>query len=136
MESYDDAAILVQLSRAIDGQNPAEPDPEFERGFSTWLLEQCGYEGLLELYGRFAAGEGKLEQFMRRAIWRAAARRIGSPLRWAAVSAFASSIPSKIGERRRDQSYVYVQGWHRGRASRLGNTYGWVRRPTLAPWTS
>ena len=40
-----------------------------------WLRTELGYDGLNELYGRFAHGTDRVSALMREAIWRAAAHR-------------------------------------------------------------
>jgi acetyltransferase-like isoleucine patch superfamily enzyme len=65
---------------ATHARRELRPDPPFEVGLSRYLLEAYGPEGLAELYGRFVTGTGELDGVMRRAIWRALARRCGAGL--------------------------------------------------------
>jgi acetyltransferase-like isoleucine patch superfamily enzyme len=53
------------------------PDPPFERELSDSLRSRHEPRSLLELYGRFALGEGELDAIMRRAICRAMSRSFG-----------------------------------------------------------
>jgi acetyltransferase-like isoleucine patch superfamily enzyme len=70
-----------RIVRAVHGCEKVAPDPDFEVGLAASLRAQYGYQGLLELYGRFAQGEGHLDVLMRRAaIWRAASRACGHGL--------------------------------------------------------
>jgi len=62
---------------AVHGQRESRPDPDFEIGLTAHLRDKYDSRSLLELYGRFAAGNGELETLMRRAVWRALARRFG-----------------------------------------------------------
>jgi acetyltransferase-like isoleucine patch superfamily enzyme len=114
---YDDPGIIVQLSRAVHGLNPAAPDPQFELDFSRWLASQYPYDTLVELYGRFASGEGPFDQFMRRAIWRAGAKRVGSKLHVGSGACFRQLNTFEIGSGVTISPQVYIQGWHRGRVS-------------------
>jgi acetyltransferase-like isoleucine patch superfamily enzyme len=65
---------------AVHGRRELRPDPPFETGLSRHLLEAYGPDGLVELYGRFVAGTGEVDGLLRRAIWRALARRCGPGL--------------------------------------------------------
>jgi acetyltransferase-like isoleucine patch superfamily enzyme len=67
----------LRIVRAVHGCRESTPDPEFELGLSAHLLATYGAPGLLELYNRFATGSGEFDALMRRAIWRAGARRFG-----------------------------------------------------------
>jgi acetyltransferase-like isoleucine patch superfamily enzyme len=55
-------------------------DPDFEVGLSKFLSRDFSRDELLEFYQRFSAGEDKLSLLMRRAIFRAVARRCGDGL--------------------------------------------------------
>src|SRR5579864_7897211 len=63
---------------AVHGNKEVLPDPTYEIGLSEYLKQEYSRDGLVELYGRFATGEGKLDFLMRRVIWRALARRLGN----------------------------------------------------------
>jgi acetyltransferase-like isoleucine patch superfamily enzyme len=65
---------------AVHGRRELRPDPPFETGLSRYLVETYGPAGLVELYGRFVTGAGELDGLLRRAIWRALARRCGAGL--------------------------------------------------------
>jgi acetyltransferase-like isoleucine patch superfamily enzyme len=114
---YDDPGIIVQLSRAVHGLSPSEPDAQFEIDFSAWLASQYSYDRLVELYGRFASGEGTFDQFMRKAIWRAGAKRVGSKLHVGSGACFRQLNTFEIGSGVTISPQVYIQGWHRGRVS-------------------
>jgi acetyltransferase-like isoleucine patch superfamily enzyme len=64
----------------VHARRELRPDPPFETGLSRYLLDAYGADGLVELYGRFVAGTGDLDGLLRRAIWRALARRCGAGL--------------------------------------------------------
>jgi acetyltransferase-like isoleucine patch superfamily enzyme len=124
MATNDQREILVQVSRAVHGLNPAEVDPQFEVDFAAWLSEKHPYDQLVELYGRFANGEGALDQFMRRAIWRAGAKRVGSKLYVGSGVCFRQLNTFEIGSGVTISPQSYLQGWHRGRVS-IGN-HVWI----------
>jgi acetyltransferase-like isoleucine patch superfamily enzyme len=124
MNLYDDPGIIVQLSRAVHGLNPAQPDPQFEVDFSAWLASTYAYEQLVELYGRFGSGEGAFDQFMRRAIWRAGAKRIGAKLHVGSGACFRQLNTFEIGDGVIISPQAHIQGWHRGRVS-IGN-HVWI----------
>ncbi len=67
-----------RLVKAVHGLREVKPDPEFEIGLATHLRETYKREELIELYARFINGEGGVDTLMRRAIWRALAKKFGS----------------------------------------------------------
>jgi acetyltransferase-like isoleucine patch superfamily enzyme len=68
----------VQRVKAFHSRQEVGKDPEFEIGLSEFLKAKYSFEGMVELYGRYAAGDGALDTLMRRAIWRAGAYRFGN----------------------------------------------------------
>lgn len=62
---------------AVHGRRECRPDPDFEIGLAAHLREKYDSRSLLELCSRFATGNGEFETLMRRAVWRAVARRFG-----------------------------------------------------------
>ena len=68
----------ARIVKAVHGRKEILPDPEFEVGLSLFLKNQYRPENLLELYNRFSIGDGAFDMLMRRAIWRASARRFGN----------------------------------------------------------
>jgi acetyltransferase-like isoleucine patch superfamily enzyme len=67
----------ARIVPAVHGRRESSPDPDFEIGLAAYLRDKYDRRGLLDLYSRFAAGNGELEVLMRRAVWRAIARRFG-----------------------------------------------------------
>ena len=80
-----------RLVKAIHGLREVKPDPEFEIGLAAHLRETYNREELIELYARFINGDGKLDTLMRRAIWRALAKSLGTES--ASVAARTLNIP-------------------------------------------
>lgn len=67
----------AQTVSAFHSRKEVEEDPDFEIGLSEYLKKNYTRDALVEMYARFMAGEGCLDTLMRRAIWRAVARRFG-----------------------------------------------------------
>ncbi len=62
---------------AVHGRRPITPDPPFEMDLSAALLRDYGVAGVIDLYRRFASGDGPVDYLMRRACLRAVAKRLG-----------------------------------------------------------
>ena len=71
------ADIEDRTVEAVHGRRAVVPDPPFERELADSMRSRYEPRKLLELYGRFAYGEGEFDAIMRRAVWRALARRFG-----------------------------------------------------------
>jgi acetyltransferase-like isoleucine patch superfamily enzyme len=71
------ADIQDRVVQAVHGRRAVEPDPPFERELSDAMRARYEPKSLLELYGRFAAGEGEFDALMRRVICRAMTRSFG-----------------------------------------------------------
>lgn len=100
---------------AVHAARSVEPDPPFELGLAEYLRGQYGPEGLVELYGRFVAGEGDLDARMRRAIWRALAREFGHGVRIGSGARFLHPETFRIGGGVFLGAQTYVQGRLEGR---------------------
>ena len=48
----------TRIVPAVHGRRGVEADPEFEVGLTAWLTTTYGEDRLVELYGRFASGDG------------------------------------------------------------------------------
>jgi acetyltransferase-like isoleucine patch superfamily enzyme len=66
---------------ASHGRRVTEPDATFEVDLSQHLLSCYSRRELLDQYSRYAIGDGAIEHLMRRAIWRAVARKFGNGIR-------------------------------------------------------
>ena len=71
------ADIQDRTVEAVHGRRAVVPDPPFERELADSMRARYEPRALLELYGRFAYGEGEFDAIMRRAVWRALARSFG-----------------------------------------------------------
>ena len=67
-----------RVVKAVHALKEIALDPDFEMGLSLFLKDKYRLEELLGLYSRFSTGDGVFDMLMRRAIWRAAARRFGN----------------------------------------------------------
>ena len=100
--------------KSVHGRREAKPDPDFETGLADSLRRDYGLGGLVDLYGRFAAGDGPVDMLMRRAIWRAAARRCGPGLTVAGQAAFKHIETFEIGAGVFIGAGAYIQGRYDG----------------------
>ena len=66
-----------RVVEAVHGRRAVVPDPPFERELAEAMRSRYEPRMLLEIYGRFVHGEGEGDGLMRRAVWRALARRFG-----------------------------------------------------------
>jgi acetyltransferase-like isoleucine patch superfamily enzyme len=100
-----------RVVRSVHGRREVQPDPQFEIDLSASLRTAYGPGGLVELYGRFASGEGHLDTLMRRCVWRAAARRCGHGLEVGSGAGFKHLETFELG----DQVFVGAQAYIQGR---------------------
>ena len=66
---------------AVHGTRQIVPDPPYERSLADGLRERYTSGALIDLYGRFVAGESDFDAMMRRALWRALAKSFGDDVR-------------------------------------------------------
>jgi acetyltransferase-like isoleucine patch superfamily enzyme len=109
---------------SVHGRAEVRPDPEFEVGLAAMLRSTYGAVGLIELYARFAAGEGPVDDLMRRAIWNAAARRCGPGLQVGGNVGFKYLETFQIGAGVFIGSQAYIQGRFDG-TCRIGD-HVWI----------
>jgi acetyltransferase-like isoleucine patch superfamily enzyme len=103
-----------RIVKAVHGRRETKPDPEHEVGLAIALRDKYGYDGLVELYGRFANGDGYLDSMMRRVIWRAAARRCGHGLQVGSGVGFKHLDTFEIGDGVFIGAQAYIQGRYDG----------------------
>lgn len=87
----------ARIVKAVHGLKPPPRDQEFEAGFDAYLKSAYSREGLIELYGRFAMGDGAMDALMRRAVWRSLALRCGAGLQVGSGAAFRHAETFSIG---------------------------------------
>jgi acetyltransferase-like isoleucine patch superfamily enzyme len=95
---------------AIHGRRETSQDPEFEIGLSDSFKRSYAPAGLVELYARFATGDGALDVMMRRCIWRAAARRCGHGLQVGSHVGFKHLETFELGDDVFVGAQAYIQG--------------------------
>jgi len=100
----------VRVVRSVHGRQEVSPDPDFEIGLSASLKASYGAGGLVELYSRFATGDGPLDTLMRRAVWRAAAKRCGHGLQVGSGAGFKHLETFEIGDKVFIGAQAYIQG--------------------------
>jgi galactoside O-acetyltransferase len=89
-------------------ENPV--DPEFHNGLVAELKQRYGTPGLMELYGRFATGDGYVDTLMRKAIWQAITLRCGSGLQVGSGAGFKHPETFEIGRGVFIGAQAYIQG--------------------------
>lgn len=95
---------------AVHGAQQIKDDPPFELGLASTLRDQYGRQGLVELYARFAQGDGYLDALMRRAIWRAVARSCGHGLHVGSGAGFKHLETFDIADGVFIGAQAYIQG--------------------------
>jgi acetyltransferase-like isoleucine patch superfamily enzyme len=103
------------LVKAVHGLREVEPDPDFQIELAEHLRGKYDRAGLLELYSRFALGDGDFDTLMRRAIWRALARRVGPGLSVGSGVGFKHMETFEIGAGVFIGAQTYIQGRFNGR---------------------
>jgi len=105
------------LVKAVHGLREVEPDPNFQIELAEHLRDKYGRAGLLELYERFALGDGDFDTLMRRAIWRALARQVGDGLSVGSGVGFKHMETFEIGAGVFIGAQTYIQGRISGRCA-------------------
>lgn len=103
--------------KAFHGRKEIQADPEFEIEFSNALKAQYDAGALIELYGRFMCGDGYIDAFMRRAIWRAGALRFGHGIQIATSVGFKHLETFDIGSGVFIGAQSFIQGRIGGRCA-------------------
>lgn len=109
-----------RITPAVHGQKQIAPDPDFEMDLSRHLARSYTPAALVEHYARFAHGDGELDSLMRRAIWRAVARKFGHGVRIAPGVGFKHLETFEIGNGVFIGAQTYIQGRFDG-TTRIGN---------------
>jgi acetyltransferase-like isoleucine patch superfamily enzyme len=112
-----DGERLTRVVSAVHGRKTISAGPEYEVGLASFLRTEYTLQALIELYGRFATGDGKIDALMRRAIWRAAARRFGSGVQIGSGVGFKHLETFEIGNGVFIGAQAYLQGRFDGRCT-------------------
>lgn len=113
-----------RIVSAVHGKGPVTPDPDFEHGLSKRLSETYSPAALLEQYARFTQGDGDLDHLMRRAIWRATARKFGAGVRIGSGVGFKHLETFEVGDGVFIGAQAYIQGRFDG-TTKIGN-HVWI----------
>jgi acetyltransferase-like isoleucine patch superfamily enzyme len=114
----------VRIVPAVHGKHQIERDPSFEVDLSRHLIGSYASSALLEQYSRFANGDGELDSLMRRAIWRAVARKFGHGVRIASAVNFRHLETFEIGDGVFIGAQAFIQGRFDG-VAKIGN-HVWI----------
>jgi acetyltransferase-like isoleucine patch superfamily enzyme len=114
----------TRIVPAVHGKQQLEPDPPFEIELSRHLSESYPPDALLEQYARFAIGDGGLDSMMRRAIWRAVARKFGNGVRISSGVNFPHLETFEIGDGVFIGAQAFIQGRFDG-STKIGN-HVWI----------
>jgi len=106
---------IGRVTKAVHGPRSIKPDPDFERGLAEHLRETYTTDALLTLYARFVNGENDFDHRMRRAVWRAAIRRLGHMVSIGPAAAFRNPETIEIGDGVHIGHQTYIQGRAGGR---------------------
>ena len=109
---------------AVHGKHQIEPDPHFEIELSRHLSGSYSRTALLDQYSRFANGDGELDSLMRRAIWRAVARKFGNGVRIGGGVHFRHLETFEIGDGVFIGAQAFIQGRFDG-LTKIGN-HVWI----------
>jgi acetyltransferase-like isoleucine patch superfamily enzyme len=99
-----------RVVKAVHGTHEVRPDPDFEIGLSDHLRAQYNRDALLELYARFAVADSALDALMRRAVWRALAKRFGHGISVGGAVGFKHIETFQIGDGVFIGAQTYIQG--------------------------
>jgi acetyltransferase-like isoleucine patch superfamily enzyme len=100
----------ARVVRAVHGRAEPAPDPQHETGLSDHLKAAYGRDRLIELYARFAVGEGPFDTMMRRVIWRAVAKRFGNGVTIGSGVGFKHLETFDVGDGVFIGAHSYLQG--------------------------
>jgi acetyltransferase-like isoleucine patch superfamily enzyme len=103
-----------RIIKAVHGRRAAPQQPSFELGLAEALEENYGVGGLVELYGRFIAGDGMVDGVMRRSIWNALCKHCGPGLSVAGGAGFKHPETFEIGSGVFIGAQAYIQGRYDG----------------------
>ena len=114
----------IRVVPAVHGRRSLEPDPVFEAELSRHLKESYSPSALIEHCSRFANGDGEIDKLMRRAIWRAIARKFGNRVRIGSGVEFKHLETFEIGNEVFIGAQANIQGRFDG-VTKIGN-HVWI----------
>lgn len=114
----------ARVVRAVHGTQEIKPDPSFEKELAEHLRAHYDRDRLIELYGRFAGGDGDFEMLLRRVIWRALVRRMGDGIHIGSGICFKHPETFEIGNGVFIGAQTHLQGRFDGKCI-IGN-HVWI----------
>ena len=115
---------MTRIVPAIHGVTPVTRDPDTELELSDRLARASSRDELLQLASRHAMGETEHDAQMRRAIWRALARRFGHGVRIGRGAIASHPETFEIGDGVFIGEQAFIQGRTGGRCI-IGN-HAWI----------
>lgn len=100
----------IRRVKAVHALKAEAKDPQFETDLSAYLKKQYSREALIDLYQRFATGEGDFDALMRRAIWRALVKAFGHGIQIGTQVGFKHPETFNIGDHVFIGAQSYIQG--------------------------
>ncbi|BAY18547.1 transferase hexapeptide repeat containing protein [Anabaenopsis circularis NIES-21] len=100
----------IKIAKAVHGLQAQKLDPDFEIQLAEYLRTQYEGQSLIELYARFVTSDSDFDGLMRRAIWRATARKFGHNVRIGNSVGFKHLETFEIGNQVFIGSQSYLQG--------------------------
>jgi acetyltransferase-like isoleucine patch superfamily enzyme len=114
----------VRVVPAVHGRREIHPDPPDEIALSERLRLDHSREALLDLASRYAYGSSEEDVRMRRAVWRALARRFGHGVRIGRAAIVTHPETFEIGDGVFIGEQAFIQGRFDGRCV-IGN-HAWI----------
>jgi acetyltransferase-like isoleucine patch superfamily enzyme len=90
--------VTNRMVTAVHGRRQVEPDSTADLSLAERLRAAYDASALKDLYGRYVNGESESDAAMRRAIWRALARRFGDGVRIGRGALFVHPETFEIGD--------------------------------------
>lgn len=109
-----DAAQAIRIVQAVHGRHEGIADPDYHAELAGALKKAYGVAGLIELYGRFATGDGFADAMMRKAIWQGVVRKCGAGLQVGSGAGFKHPETFEIGSGVFIGAQAYIQGRYDG----------------------
>ncbi len=118
-----DPAPLVRLVQSVHGLKEDATDPLYQSELAKELRQTYGLAGLVDLYARFANGDGFVDAFMRKVIWNSFTRSCGSGLQVGSGAGFKHPETFEIGNGVFIGAQAYIQGRFDGTCKIGDNTW-------------
>lgn len=113
-----------RIVKSVHGLREEHTDPNYELELADHFRAQYGLEELMDLYTRFALGDGNLDSLMRRTIWRAMVRQFGQGVTIGSGVGFKHPETFEIGNQVFIGAQSYIQGRFDGQC-KIGN-HVWI----------